>query len=208
MEINTNGIRALPHPAQKPDAQEISTRLLGNLDSNGDKQLSMAEIKESDQNIKGLEKADSDKNGMLSADELLNKVQGLLDKLEDGKPKPPPAHHQGPPSSEQRSAHIMDKADLNADGSIDLAELKEMGKKGAALVGADSDGDGSISADELNTRVTDNLKANQPPAAETHKGDGLEMSKADLIQRLKDNGSEDAKQLLGVLKGTGFNGYA
>ncbi len=120
------------------------------------------------------ESFDSDSDGQLTQDELSTGFQQLSDQMrsllisqqESSRPQPP----AGPPSAEE----LLTKLDSNSDGGVDESEfiagapqdgrgpdesqLKEM------FASFDTDGDGSLTAEELDTGFKNSRPSGPPPS--------------------------------------------
>ena len=74
MEISGLGFhREIPPPGQRPDPQEISSRVIGKLDKDGDGLLQVSELE--GHAADRLQGADTDEDGLLSQEELVQRIE-------------------------------------------------------------------------------------------------------------------------------------
>jgi Ca2+-binding EF-hand superfamily protein len=153
---------------QPPTAADIANNLIGQVDTDGDGQLSAGEMTaalnqggnnvSSDAVSAAVAKVDTNGDGKLSADELTAAVQQQLTQLQEHHHH---RHHGGGAgvSSADLGAKIIGAGDANGDGALSQDELaNELGKAGvsmsssdltAAFKKLDSNGDGALSGAEL-----------------------------------------------------------
>ncbi|MCP5358992.1 MAG: EF-hand domain-containing protein [Pseudomonadales bacterium] len=155
----------LPDRAPRPEAGRLPARLINRLDTNGDDMVSLAEFtaNATDNYARQFERLDRDDSGSLSADEL----------------QPRGGRHEGgpranidtdtlnacivanggvsrptPPTAEERFA----AADSNSDGSISQEEffMQLEQRSYDQFARLDSDGNGQLTAEELQSDRQDN----------------------------------------------------
>jgi len=95
--------------------------------------------------------ADADEDGQVTLDEL---VSDISEKQSSMPPMGPPPNE----SAEETATNIMNELDTNGDGVLSAAEIAAGGEQAQNISGADADGDGQVTLDEL---VSD-IEENQP----------------------------------------------
>lgn len=136
-----------PGETQAPTADEMVKTLMA-FDKNGDGQLTSDELPE---RMRGLfERADSDKNGILTADEIRQSAQatappGARGRGEGGRPGGRDGGSGEGPNF-MRLDPILAALDTNSDGEISAAEVAAAP---TALKKLDSNGDGKLTEDEV-----------------------------------------------------------
>jgi len=124
------------------DASSLADSLMGELDTDGDGILSSEEINNAGDLTDKLLGADSDDDGSVTLDELVADIS----KNEQRPPMPPPSEEE---DAESMATNIMDELDTNQDGVLSAEEIAAGGEKAQNILGADSDGDGQVTYDEL-----------------------------------------------------------
>jgi len=141
---------------QRPSANGMAIKILKDLDTNGDGVLSTAEISKGGKFAQKLLEADSNGDGNVTMDEL---ISNITEKMKNG--------NMQPPSASDMASRIMDKLDTNGDGVLSADEISKGGKHAQRILGADANGDGNVTMDELISDITEKMKNGnmQPPSA-------------------------------------------
>ena len=155
----------------QPSATDAATRMISDLDSDGDGALSLEEA-----TATGASKAaeafaalDSDGDGSLTTSELSSSLEAM-GPPPGGPPRggPPPG---GPPpgggaSSSDVASSILSAVDSDDDGAISLSEItsatdaEENDETQSAFSSLDTDGDGKLSLAELTAALDQYLQTN------------------------------------------------
>jgi len=140
---------------QKPSASDIVSKILGNLDTDGDGALSTEEIGKAGKFAKQFLKADANGDGVVTQDELLSDI---TKKMGSGMM---PLMGMQPPSADDMAGKIIDDLDTNGDGVLSADELSKAGKYAQNILGADANGDGVVTKDELSADITKKMASSQ-----------------------------------------------
>jgi Ca2+-binding EF-hand superfamily protein len=141
---------------QKPSASDIVSKILGNLDADGDGALSTEEIGKAGKFAKHLLKADANGDGVVTKDELLSDI---TKKMDSGMMSPMGAMQ--PPSADDMAGKIIDDLDTNGDGVLSADEISKAGNLAQNILGADANGDGVVTKDELSADITKKMASHQ-----------------------------------------------
>ena len=125
---------------QQPSASNIASRIMGKLDTNGDGVLSTEEIGKGKKHGHKILEADTNEDGTVTLDELLSYISNNMGNM---------SPMMQPPDASDRAKHIMDELDTNGDGVLGADEISKGGKRAQRIRGADADGDGNVTMDEL-----------------------------------------------------------
>jgi len=129
---------------QRPSACDMASKILKDLDTNGDGVLSTDEISKGGKFAQKLLEADANGDGNVTMDEL---ISDITEKMKNG--NMPPMNGMQPPSASDMASHIMDELDTNGDGVLSTDEISKGGKHAQRILGADANGDGNVTMDEL-----------------------------------------------------------
>ncbi len=187
---------------QSERAQEMASRLLESLDTDSDGGLSLSEIGDKQEL---LTQGDTDGDSKLSESELLS----LMNKM--GPPPPPPGGmggQEGETSEEDQAARaqeftsrVLEDLDNDGDGAISAAEMDD---KSEFLLQADADADGSVSESELSTFASQMGPPPPPP------GGGMAMygaSETDADDTSSDTSGDTASSQLQELLASFMSKY-
>ena len=127
------------------DASDFAAKIISNEDKNGDGKISASESALDSTRFNEL---DADSDGMITSEELVSSVK-QNEKLGNGMtgvqgmqgPPPPP-----PPDSSQMASDIMESSDTDGNGVLSVSETGLSSEEFSIL---DTDGDGSVTTDEL-----------------------------------------------------------
>lgn len=134
--------------------ESLVSQIFDSLDVNQDGVVSTDELED-----ERLASADTDGDGTITMEEL---EADILNKMQGG---PPPA------ASEAMAAQIFDSLDVNKDGVVSADELED-----DRLAAADTDGDGSITLEELTADLEANMASGPPPPPDNMgQGMGFQM---------------------------------
>jgi Ca2+-binding EF-hand superfamily protein len=125
---------------QQPSASNIASSIMDKLDTNDDGVLSTEEIGKSKKNGQKILEADTNEDGTVTLDELLSDISKNMGNM-------PPMMQQ--PDASGIAKHILDELDTNGDGVLSSDEISKGGKRAQRILGADADGDGTVTMDEL-----------------------------------------------------------
>jgi Ca2+-binding EF-hand superfamily protein len=139
---------------QKPSASDMVSRILSDLDTDGDGALSTEEIGKAGKHAKDILKADANGDGVVSQDELLSDI---TKKMQNG--MMPPMGMQ--PNADDMASKIIDDLDTNGDGVLSADEISKAGKLAQNILGADANGDGVVTKDELVADITKKMASHQ-----------------------------------------------
>ena len=187
---------------QPPSADDIFSKIMDNVDTDGDGTISTEELGALDEeHQKKLAEADSDGDGTISGDELLSSIAEHIAARGE----------MGPPSAADMVSRIMQDADTDGDGVISAEELSAVDEKHQQrLALADADGDGIITEEELSSQVSKAMTANggmPPPPPQEMTLNGFKEMLASLLE--PDNGSSDtATQIQEYLGSLGLDDSA
>jgi len=137
-----------PGETPGPTSDEMVKTLMA-FDKNGDGQLTRDELPE---RMHGLfDRADADKNGVLTAEEIRKAAQDAIAPAARGRDEGPgegirPGGREGGRGNFMRVDPILAALDTNADGEISAGEIAAAP---TALKKLDTNGDGQLSADEV-----------------------------------------------------------
>jgi Ca2+-binding EF-hand superfamily protein len=134
-DISKN-IGNMPTMMQPPDDSDKASHIMDELDTNGDGVLSTEEIDNGGERAQVILGADADKDGTVTLDELLSDISKNIGNMQ-------------PPNDGDMASHIMDELDTNGDGILSTEEIGNGGERAQRILGADADGDGNVTADEL-----------------------------------------------------------
>ena len=140
---------------QKPSASNIASKILENLDTNGDGVLSAGEIRKAGKHAKHILGADANGDGTVTLDEL---ISGITKKMESGTMAPLSMNGMQPPGASDMVSNIIDELDTNGDGVLSADEISKSGEQAQWLLGADANGDGNVTKDELLSHITEDVK--------------------------------------------------
>ena len=132
---------------QKPSASDMASKILEELDTNGDGSLSADEISKAGKHTKDILAADANGDGVVTKDELIADITKKM------------ASH--------KAHHIMSKLDTNGDGSLSTDEISSGGSSTSSISAADTNGDGVVSMTELIAYLTNSSVANIASSSET-----------------------------------------
>jgi Ca2+-binding EF-hand superfamily protein len=163
---------------QKPSASDIVSKILGNLDTDGDGALSTEEIGKAGKFAKQLLKADANGDGIVTQDELLSDI---TKKMGSGMM---PLMGMQPLSADDMASQIIKELDTNGDGVLSADEISKTGKRAQNIIGADANGDGVVTKDELTADIQKNMASRQ--AHMHHHGAGAIAAK--IMDELDTNG--------------------
>ena len=144
------------YSAKKPSASDMVSKILAELDTNGDGSLSSDEISKAGKYAKHLLKADANGDGIVTQEELLS---AITKKMNSGMMSPIGAMQ--PPSADTIASEIIDDLDTNGDGVLSADEISKAGKNAQNILGADANGDGVVTKDELVADITKKMASNQ-----------------------------------------------
>lgn len=68
-----------------------------------------------------------------------------------------------PPSAKEMASHIFDDLDTNKDGKLSADEIEAGGDRAKKVLEADTDGDGTVTMDELVNQITTDMENGPPP---------------------------------------------
>ena len=169
---------------EAPAASDVASDLIDALDTDGDGEVSAAEIAAAfssagldDSGVTdALGEIDTDANGALSADELTTAIASDMEA--HGAKGPPPGSPPpgGPPpgggpgggmSADEAASSILDELDTDEDSGLSIDEIlsalgqdeDEDGSISSIFSSLDSDGDGSINAAELSAAIQQDMDA-------------------------------------------------
>lgn len=165
-----------------PDPTELSSKILSVLDTNGDGNISPEELTNAGQLGQKIAQADADRNGTITEDEILAKITAKMEELgitskSSFKEKPDLnalkelltradaeiAPQNQTPDPSEISTKILSDLDTNGDGVLSIEELNAAGLFGQKITEADSDGNGSVSREELESFVAQSPLPPPPP---------------------------------------------
>jgi len=146
---------SLLYGMQKPGASDIASKILKALDTNGDGVLSTDEIRKAGKHAKHILGADANGDGTVTLDEL---ISGITKKMESGTMALPPMDGMQPPGVSDIVSNIIDELDTNGDGVLSAVEISKGGERAQRLLGADANGDGNVTKDELLSQITEDMK--------------------------------------------------
>ena len=140
----------------RPSASDAATRMIGDLDSDGDGALTLAEATASGASraAEAFASLDSDGDGALTTSELASSLEAIGP---PGGARPPGGPPSGgpPPSSSDLASQILGGADSDSDGALSLSEVtsatgtEDNEETTSAFSSLDTDGDGKLSLAEL-----------------------------------------------------------
>lgn len=154
----------------QPSATDAATRMIGDLDSDGDGALSLAEATAtgSGKAAEAFAALDSDGDGSLTTSELSSSLEAMGPPPGGPPPGGPPPG--GPPpgggSSSDVASSILSAVDSDEDGGISLSELtsatetEESDETNSAFSSLDTDGDGKLNLSELTAALDKYLQTN------------------------------------------------
>ena len=140
---------------QKPSASDMVSKILAELDTDGDGSLSADEISKAGKHAKDIFGADANGDGIVTQDELL---ADITKKMESGMMSP---IGMQPPSADDMASQIIKEFDTNGDGVLSADELSKAGKKAQNILGADANGDGVVTKDELSADITKKMASHK-----------------------------------------------
>jgi len=171
-----------------PSASDMASKIMKELDTNGDGVLSTDEISKSGEHAKDILGADADGDGNVTLDELLADIS---------KHQPGMGGMQ-PPSAEDMASRIMEELDTDGDGVLSTDEISKSTEHSKDILGGDADGDGNVTMDELVADISkhqENMGGMQPPGAgggvSSTSGAGTSGENSNIIQPADTN--EDGK---------------
>jgi Ca2+-binding EF-hand superfamily protein len=153
---------------QSKDATGMAKSLMEKLDSNEDGSLSTDEISKAGDLAKKILGADSNGDKSVSLEELIADITKQDDR--------PPM--MGDPK--EMASKIMSELDTNKDGVLSSDEISNGGEKASRISGADKDGDGQVTLDEL----TEDISTNE---SKRMKGQGAEMAAKAVMKAFDSN---------------------
>lgn len=136
-----------------PDASDFASKVLELQDKDGDGAISASE---SSQDSEAFTALDADGSGTLGTEELKTAFEKLQKELGAG----PPPRFGPPPDAAQMVSDILAQEDLNEDGAISADESRLDADRFGKL---DADGNGSLSAEELETAIAASQQSMPPP---------------------------------------------
>jgi Ca2+-binding EF-hand superfamily protein len=154
---------------QKPSASNMVSKILGDLDTDGDGALSTEEIGKTGKHAKDILGADADGDGVVTQDELLSDI---TKKMENGMMPPPPPMGGMQPSADDMASHILDELDTDGDGALSTAEINSGGDRAKRILNADTNGDGIVTKNELVADIQKNMASNQAAMQQSSASDG------------------------------------
>jgi hypothetical protein len=126
-----------------PSPSDMASRVIDDLDTDGDGVLSADEISKSGKLAQRILDADTDGDGIVTKDELISKIS---------------KHRMHPPSASDIASRVIDDLDTNGDGFLSADEISKGGKLTQKILDADTDGDGIVTKDELISKITEDLE--------------------------------------------------
>ncbi len=203
--MDINGMGHMMANRQQPNAESISTRLIDKADTDGDGALSQSELESLGDKADRFAGADLDENGLLNQQELVAKINEIIESGGLGRARSTGAKH----SADDISEHLMSRLDTDGDGALSQSELEQLGDRAKRLEGADSDSDGLISLQELTSRISENIESRSQRKLPSINMAQQQASPLDvLIQQLENYDSEEASTLVSLLKNSGFDEVA
>jgi Ca2+-binding EF-hand superfamily protein len=195
--------------AQKPSTEEIFSKIMQEVDADGDGTISSEELSALEGKKQSmLAQADGDGDGSISEDELLTSIQ---EHEASRRQKAPESDQmQGMPSISDIISKIMQDADSDGDGSISAKELAKLDPKfQEKLLEADGDDDGIITEEELSNQISEDMEQKQmmPPPMMSNMQDMSMNNFKDLLTSLFENDesqSDTATQLQNYLSKLGL----
>jgi Ca2+-binding EF-hand superfamily protein len=152
ISFNTNSVspaamsRTHKTHAKTMDLSDLAAQIVKKADKNGDSKLS---TEESGLSSKQLSSLDTNGDGTITTDELLSALKSRQTNMtKSGSEMPPPPPSGPPPSSSDMASSIIQREDTNGDGKIGADETGADSKIFAEI---DTDGDGFLSSQELQT---------------------------------------------------------
>ncbi|HOQ05829.1 MAG TPA: hypothetical protein PKY88_11515 [Anaerohalosphaeraceae bacterium] len=205
MEINgverTGQMLSMMHlgKMKPPEPNELSSKILNALDTDGDGSISSEELTNAGQLGQKIAQADTDEDGTITAEEILAKITAKMEEMgitpsSNFKEKPDlnalkelltradaeMAQQNQPPAPSEVSTKILGDLDTNGDGVLSIEELNAAGLFGQKIAEADSDGDGVVSREELESLVAQSPlpPPPPPPAQSSDKGETEEENES------------------------------
>lgn len=155
--------------AQPSNASDAATRMISDLDSDGDGALSLEEATASGSSkaAEAFGALDIDGDGSLTSTELASSLEAMGPPPGgDGGPPPGGPPPGGPPPSSGMASDVLSSFDSDEDGGISLSEVlsatesEESDETTSAFASLDTDGDGKLSLAELTAALDQYLQTN------------------------------------------------
>jgi Ca2+-binding EF-hand superfamily protein len=137
----------------RPSANDIASKIMKKLDTNGDGVLSADEISKAGKHAKKLLAADANGDGQVTMDELVADISQNQQNMQ-------------PPSASDVAGKIMKVLDTNGDGVLSTDEISSSGENAKTIQAADANGDGTVTMDELVAYLTKQQQSTQPSSAQ------------------------------------------
>jgi len=150
-----NGMRPHPPPMgqmQQPNADDIASQIIDDLDTNGDGVLSAEEISKAGNRAKYILGADANGDGVVTKDELAADIKKNMASHKTH------SHQHG---ASNIAGKIMDQLDSNSDGSLSTDEINNAGNLANIIEPADINGDGVVTLQELIAYLTNSSAGSQ-----------------------------------------------
>jgi Ca2+-binding EF-hand superfamily protein len=158
-----------------PSANDIASKIMKKLDTNGDGVLSADEISKGGERAKMILGADANGDGNVTLDELLADIskhqKGSMEGMQ-------------PPSASDIASKIMKELDTNGDGVLSTDEISKSGQNAKMIQAADANGDGKVTMDEL---IAD-ISKNQQSIGKMHSHHGAGGMVGRIMDALDTNG--------------------
>ncbi|HOK67654.1 MAG TPA: hypothetical protein PK054_11600 [Anaerohalosphaeraceae bacterium] len=203
MEINgverTGQMLSMMHlgKMKPPEPNELSSKILNALDTDGDGSISSEELTNAGQLGQKIAQADTDEDGTITAEEILAKITAKMEEMgitprSSFKEKPDlnalkelltqagtEIIQQNPtPNPSEVSTKILGDLDTNGDGVLSIEELNAAGLFGQKIAESDSDGNGVVSREELESFVAQSPLPPPPPPAQNSNQEETENSES------------------------------
>ncbi len=213
-------------PELPEDVRRRLITVLSDYDTNGDEVLDADELKDANNGEQALEESDLDKDGSLSANELIVRYSTQFDEGDESGEDEPEMSDRGQKTEggretdgdqesheEEVSGRVRDilegvlgTYDANGNGELDADELAESETGARALGESDSNGDGKLSRDELIARYRERVEQEQ--SDNTDEGDTVDGGRGDREHADQDEEiAPDVREILvGVLDAYDANG--
>jgi len=128
---------------QPPSANDIASRIMKKLDTNGDGVLSADEISKGGKHTKMIQAADANGDGQVTMDELLAAIS-----------KYQQMGSMQPPGASDIASSIIKNLDTNGDGVLSASDSSASGATAKIIQAADANGDGKVTMEELTAYIS------------------------------------------------------